>query len=220
MPKKQNIFLFSTVLLLWFLVGCRTSTVTETPMPTPFVATEQLVSTPFAFADAILDTRCTTPCWTGIQVGVTNFEEAKNVLLLRYGTQNVSVIDNNHMSWKAASVDGLSEGNIFFSDNIVSEILLYPDKQANFSIEKLFEILGKPTWVQVFQNPNNSCLGIDLIYSKTGVSVTLDLEDKPKGVQPSQNIFFMRILDTALTENWNANDSILIKWDGYKDYCQ
>ncbi|MBN2116320.1 MAG: hypothetical protein JW730_07110 [Anaerolineales bacterium] len=218
MLKKQGAILFSVVLVFWFLAGCRTSTIAETPTFTPFVPTEDLVSNPFA--DAILDTNCTTPCWIGIQVGTTSFEEAKNILFLRYGTKNVSVVDNNHISWKATSIDGLSEGNIFLSDNIVSEILLYPDKRANFSTKNLFEILGEPTWAQVFQDPNNSCLGIDLIYSKAGVAVTLNAADNSKGVQSSQSIFFLRILDTELTEKWNANDSILIKWEGYKDYCQ
>lgn len=218
MSKKQAMFLLSTVLLFWFLVGCRTSTITEMPILTPFIVTEQLVSTPFA--DSILDTTCTTPCWIGIQVGRTNFEAAKSILLLRYGAENVSIVDNNHMSWKAASVDGLSEGNIFFSDkNSASEILLYPDMRVGLDAEKLFEILGEPTWVQVYQDPNNSCRGIDLIYSKTGILVTMELGDNSKGVQPSQNILFVRILDVVLTENWNANDSILLEWEGYKNYC-
>jgi hypothetical protein len=39
------------------------------------------------------------------------------------------------------------------------------------------------------------------------------------GVYPLQNIFLLRLLDPELTENRVAHDSILLKWDGYKDYC-
>ena len=221
MLNKQStplVLLVSIVLLFSFLVGCRTSTITVTPKLTPLAVTVQSVST--SFANSILDNGCTTPCWIGIQVGITNFDEAKDMLILRYGVENVLIIDNHHISWKAVYVDGLSEGNIFFSGkNIVSEILLHPDTQANFSTEELLMILGEPTWVQVFQDPNNSCLGIDLIYSEEGVSVTLNPEGDLKGVQPSQNIFWVRILDTTLTENRVSHDSSLLKWDGFKDYC-
>ena len=221
MLNKQNILLVllaSIVLLFSFLVRCRTSTITEMPILTPLVATVEPVSTPFA--NSILDNGCATPCWIGIQVGITNFDEAKDMLILRYGVEKVLIIDSHHISWKAVYVDGLSEGNIFFSEkNIVSEILLYPDTQTNFSAEELLMILGGPTWDQVFQEPNNSCLGIDLIYSEAGVSVTLNPEGDLKGVQPSQNIFWVRILDTTLTENRVSHDSVLLKWDGFKDYC-
>lgn len=217
MSRKQNMFLLSTVLLFWFLVGCKTLTTTESPIRTPFVVTEQLI--PTSFADLVLSPACITPCWLGIQVGRTNFKEVENTLVLRYGAENVTIIDKNHISWKAPSVDGLSAGNIFLTDNVVSEILLFPDLTVGLNVDKLFESLGKPTWVQVFQDPNNSCLGISLIYSSSGTYVKLDLLDNLKGVRPTQNILVLRFLDPRLTEHWNAYDSILLEWDGYKDYC-
>ena len=207
MLKKRTVFF----LLAALLGGC-------TPV-TPIVTPEQ--STITSFTDSILDSRCGTPCWIGIQAGVTNFEEAKNILSLRYGTNNVSNINKNDISWKAPSIDGLREGIILSTlDNTAGEIWLYPDKQANLSVERLLEILDEPTWVQVFGDPLDYCRGIGLIYSKAGVVVSLYDYENSIGVQPAQGIFLIRIGGPRLTENWNAYDSILVKWDGYKDYCQ
>jgi hypothetical protein len=217
MSKNQFWVLASLMFLILLFVACQPLTGNE-PSSTPFVSSEPIAN--YSYAEFMRDPKCYSPCWVGIQVGLTTFDEAKNILTSRYGKKNISIINSNSISWKASSIDGLREGIVNLSDDIVSEIMLFPDQRVFFEVNDLLKIFSEPTWVQVFQDPNNSCHGISLLYSEIGVYVILDLEDGSKGVLPSQSIFLVRMLDSALTRNWNAYDSILIRWDGYKNYCQ
>ncbi len=205
------------ILFAWALTSCKSNVAMTQPAPINSPTNNEFV--PSSYAGLFNYPGCSPYCWIGMEIDVTNFSEASKILTSRYGSQNVQNIDNKNLSWKTHGTDGLIEGYAIFSNNVVVEMSLTFDGNANFTTQNLVEILGEPTWVFVAGQPNNPCWGFDLLYSTQGFYVSLITNKEQKGIAPSQQVFMVRFLQSDITENWNVNDGSLVKWDGYKDYC-
>jgi hypothetical protein len=78
MRIRQSIFL---IFIAYFLAGC---------IPNP---ASTLVPTDNNPLSALIHFRgCTSPCWIGIEVGKTSFDQTKEILEERYTARNVNVI--------------------------------------------------------------------------------------------------------------------------------
>ena len=218
MLKTKAKALLTITGLFLFLVACQSFISNEiSTTPTPDIKTEE--PRQISLRDLLLNPNCSTPCWIGIQAGTTEFDEAMNILVSRKGIENISLDNNNNIFWEDYSLNGMSEGYILFSNNVATEIFFFPGEETELDIFALNEILGNPTWVQVFQDPNNPCLGVSLLYPAVGIYIALDFNGGLESITPSQRIIYIRFLDPQLARNLNAYDSILIEWSGYKNYC-
>jgi hypothetical protein len=169
-------------------------------------------------ADALFYDACASPpCWAGIQIGVTSFDEAQAILETRYGVENVTSGDD-FIRWQADSIDGLREGYISFVDNLAYDMFLMFDDRSNFTVRRLIEIFGEPTWVEV--RGVSTCLGVSLLYPDAGVYAILDTRDDVKGVGESQLVSVLQLMPASLTQNWVVYDAAQVEWAGYQDYCQ
>jgi hypothetical protein len=173
---------------------------------------------------SILAQECESPCWLGIQIGVTKADDAKRILQKRYGVKNTTV-NNYNLTWseEGKNVDGLEQGNVLFTDNLVSEIFLTFDNRSDFKVKDLVDILGSPTWVEVSWGgpiqPNLSCLSISLHFPDKGVLAILDTKKQFKGVSGNQLVSVLRFLAKPNADKWQVYDALLMEWHGYRDYC-
>jgi len=212
--NMQNKFVKILVCAIAFSIGL--TNCTSEP------ATESSVD---AIHRLMLDQTCTAPCWAGIQVGVTGFNEAKDILKNHYGANRLKV-ENESLAWSSedAKLDGVKEGNILFVEGITAEIILVLDNEAKLTVQDLIEILDEPMWVAVsWGGPirsNAPCLGISLHYPGKGVLATLDTRDSFKGVDATQLVSILRFLPISKENAWTVYDAKVLGWRGYQDYCQ
>jgi len=187
---------------------------------------QKQVSTIDKMQSLILTQNCITPCWAGIQVGFTEFDNAKNILQDRYGFDYVKV-ESNYLEWsnEINPNDGVKRGSVLFSvDGKVNDIFLILDENSNFSVKDLFEILGEPSWVDTNWGgpvqPEKPCFGIALEFPNKGVWADLDSRNESKGVGENQLVSILRFMPIPDAEKWHVYDFVSLKWNGYKDYCQ
>ena len=205
MQKKIARLFYFGILFVWLLIACNPANVTTPPKSN-------------TFKEMILPPECSAPCWAGIQVGVTSFDDAKQILLERY--KNISD-DGRSLVWSNKEVDNLLQGYITFVDGIAYDIILIFDIEADFQVGSFVEILGQPTWVQVTLDPIDPCRGIRFLYPDKGLYADLDMMNEQKGeVVASRKIFLLRFLQSeSLKGGDSVPDGVLKKWTGYKDYC-
>lgn len=173
----------------------------------------------------LLDKNCTLPCWLGIQVGITKFDNARQILQEHYGANSVTVGKSN-LSWSVEKKegDGVRQGNIFFVEGLVSEILLTFDDKAGFEVQDLLGIFGEPKWAVVSWGgpikPDLPCLGVSLHFPSEGIIAILDTKESFKGVSKTQLVSLLRIVSTSKNDKWQIYDALRVEWNGYQDYCQ
>lgn len=167
---------------------------------------------------------CESPCWAGIQVGVTGFDEAKYLLQNRYGFDDLKV-EHNSLKWNNSNLpDGVDAGSVMFGENKVSEIFLLIDGKSGFSVDDLLAIIGEPIKVGVsWGGPIElvkPCLGITLQYPNEGIMAFLNADNESKGVSENQSISILRITSIPDSGQFTVYDFVVVEWQGYKDYCQ
>ena len=168
---------------------------------------------------------CTSPCWVGIEVGKTSLDQTQKILVDRYTNQNTSLI-NNVLFWEINEVDS-TYGTISFSNGVVDSVHFFFE-EPKFTAKDTIAVLGEPTDVMIsvdLTKSSDRCLGTQLAYSTTGVMVYLDTTQARKGVERSQLVkgFWLRSpeeLRNMQTKVQNDGTSIVVEWQGYKDYCK
>ena len=169
---------------------------------------------------------CTSACWVGIEVGNTSFDEAQRILDDRYTSQNTDLLPIvNIMIWRTNEVDS-SYGTVTFSQDIVDSVQLFFEKSKFISSDAI-KVFGEPSNVMISVDPTKQrkCGGIQLSYSETGTRVYLDTTQAFKGAEKSQSVtgfWFMSPEDLRSIESDGQNNgiSVVVKWQGYKDYCE
>jgi len=207
------------MLFTWFLASCRSIGVGSHPN-IPQLPTSQPAL--HLHTNLFSPLECSSYCWAGIEVNKTSFYEAKEILVLRYGEQNIKIDDKQSIDWESHGVDGLIGGYVIFLNDIVGEIGLTLADTDEFTVRNVLEIFGEPKWIQISSDPINYCFGIRLLYPSIGSYMDLNVTDvvgNERGIYPSQRVVRVRFLQTKMMENWNVNDGSLVEWDGYKDYC-
>jgi len=158
---------------------------------------------------------CTAPCWIGIQPGVTNVEDAKEILNKHYG-QDV-VLDRGPFEWSGGRKNNLDAGYAIVYDNIIQEIYILFNIPVNQ--KEFISILEEPTHVQV--TGVNTCLGVNLWFKDDGIEAFLGyLDGTFKGVKETQPIWGIWMRTIKVTQELQVYDAAMIEWDGYKDYCE
>lgn len=202
----------ASILIMMLLLGCSLE--------------QKQVSAIDKIQPLMLSQNCTAPCWVGIQVGFTEFDNAKSILQDRYGFDYVKV-ESNYLEWshEISPNDGVKSGSVLFSvDGKVNDIFLILDENSNFLVKDLFEILGEPSWVDTnWGGPVQSekpCFSIALEFPNKGVWADLDSRNESKGVGENQLVSILRFMPIPDTEKWQVYDFASLKWSGYKDYCQ
>lgn len=169
---------------------------------------------------------CTSACWVGIEVGITNFDEAQRILDDRYTHQNTELLPVvNIILWRTNEVDS-SYGTVTFSQDIVSDVQLFLEK-SKFIASDTIKVFGEPSDVMISIDPTKprKCGGIQLSYSETGTMVYLDTTQAFKGVEKSQFVtgFWFRSPEDLKSMHSNIQSdgiSMVVEWQGYKDYCE
>ena len=168
---------------------------------------------------------CSSACWVGIEVGKTSFEQAQKILVDRYTTQKMFMPLDNILIWLPNEVDS-SNGTVGFSQGIVDGVQLFFE-HSKFIASDAVKVFGEPSdvMISIDQTKPQKCRGIQLSYSETGTMVYLDPTQAFKGVEKSQSVtgFWLRSPEDLLDMQSNVqNDgiSMVVKWQGYKDYCE
>ena len=167
---------------------------------------------------------CTSPCWVGIEVGKTSRDQTQKILVDRYTNQKLHL--STIFLWDINEVDS-SYGTISFSKGVVDRVHLY-FKEPKFTAKDTIAVLGEPTDVMIsvdLTKSSGQCLGTQLAYSTTGVLVWLDMTQVHKGVERSQLVkgFWFESpeeLRNMQIKVQNDGTSIVVEWQGYKDYCK
>jgi hypothetical protein len=199
------------------LIACKSVTTIPESTVVPYSGFDQ--SQVVSYADLFQHRECSLPCWNGIEVDKTNFNNAKEILIKRYGVENIESFDKKNIDWKAHGIDGVNEGYISFSEDVVAEILIIFNIDSGLTIGDLVTVFGKPTWVFISDQPNNPCRGFKVEYPTIRFQGSLDTPENEKVIQPSSRIFMIRFLQKELVENMQVYDGYLVRWDGYKKYC-
>jgi hypothetical protein len=174
---------------------------------------------------------CTSACWVGIEVGKTNFEQTQKILEDRYTIQLRDEI-LGFMLWRTNEADWTSKvdsshGTVTFSQGVVDSVsLIFED--SKFTAKDAIKVLGKPSDVMIsidLTKPDQKCAGMQLSYSETGTEVLLDTTPIFKGVEKSQSVigFWFRSpedLRNMQLDVQNYGTSMVVEWQGYKDYCE
>ncbi len=167
---------------------------------------------------------CTSACWVGIEVGKTSYDQAQKVLVDRYTNQKMFMPLDNILIWLPSEVDS-SNGTVSFSQGIVNGVQLFFEN-SKFIASDAIKIFGEPSDVMISIDPTKprKCGGIQLSYSETGTMVYLDTTQDFKGAEKSQSVtgfWFRSPEDLRSMQNNAQNDgiSMVVKWQGYKDYC-
>ena len=168
---------------------------------------------------------CTSACWIGIEVGKTSFDQAQKILVDRYTIQKIVIPLDNNILWLPSEVDS-SNGSVTFSEGIVDSLQLFFGN-SKFIASDAIKILGEPSDVMIsidLTKPNR-CAGMQLSYSETGTMVYLDTTQVFKGVEKSQSVtgFWFRSPEDLRNMQLNVQNSgisMVVKWQGYKDYCE
>ena len=168
---------------------------------------------------------CSSACWVGIEVGKTSFEQAQKILVDRYTIQKMFMPFDNILIWLPSEVDS-SNGTVSFSQGVVDGVQLFFEN-SKFIASDAIKIFGEPSDVSIAINPNKprKCGGIQLTYSETGTMVYLDTTQTFIGVEKSQSITGFSFsspedLQSLQIFGQNSGISIVVKWQGYKDYCE
>ncbi len=167
---------------------------------------------------------CTSACWVGIEVGKTSFDQAQKILVDRYTTQKMFMPLDNIIIWLPSEVDS-SNGTVSFSQGIVDGVELIFEN-SKFIASDAIKVLGEPSdvMISIDLSKPQKCGGVQLSYSETGTMVILDATRTFKGVEKSQSVtgFWFRYPEDLRNMQLNIqNDgvSMVVKWNGYKDYC-
>lgn len=168
---------------------------------------------------------CESACWVGIEVGKTSFDQAQKILANRYTPQKLFMPLDNIIVWLPSEVDS-SNGTISFSKGIVDGVQLFFEN-SKFIADDAIKVFGEPSDVMISIDPTKpqECGGIQLSYSETGTMIYLDATQAFKGIEKSQSVtgFWFRSPEDLLNMQSNIqNDgiSMVVKWQGYKDYCE
>lgn len=183
---------------------------------------KQTVSTPpqiNPYAAIIRPSNCSLPCWHGIEVNKTSFKDAGEILIEKYGVENIESFEENSISWEINS-GNKHQGNISFYNGLASMILVTFDNDGNFTVANIIEILDNPAWIFVGSQPHYLCMGVRMEYPSMGVSVYLDIADKTKIIEPGSPIFMLAFDPAIQSEQMYVNDGYLVKWNGYGEYCK
>lgn len=128
------------------------------------------------------------------------------------------------MLWRINEVDS-SYGTVTFSQDSVDSVQLFFEK-SKFIASDATKVFGEPSDVMISIDPTKprKCGGIQLAYSETGTMVYLDTTQAFKGAEKSQSVtgFWFRSPEDLRSMQSNVqNDgiSMVVKWQGYKDYC-
>ena len=132
---------------------------------------------------------------------------------------------DNILIWLPSEVDS-SNGTVSFSQGVVDGVQLFFEN-SKFIASDAIKIFGEPSDVSIAINPNKprKCGGIQLTYSETGTMVYLDTTQTFIGVEKSQSITGFSFsspedLQSLQIFGQNSGISIVVKWQGYKDYCE
>jgi hypothetical protein len=201
--KKYSILVF----FAFFLTGCAS-------------ANERLLRS-LTYSDG-----CTSACWVGIEVGKTSFDQAQKILVDRYTIEKLFMPLDNIIIWMPNEVDS-SHGTVTFSQGIVDGVQLSFESRK-FAASDAIKVFGEPSDVMIsidLTKPNHKCTGMQLSYSETGTEVLLDTAPIFKGVEKSQSVigFWFRSpedLRNMQLDVQNYGTSMIVEWQGYKDYCE
>jgi hypothetical protein len=180
---------------------------------------------------------CDAPCWYGIQPGVTNSQNAYDIL------KEIDVIptnsikeeydrDGNVTSWywffQRPAPDG--GGTVYFSDDRATAISLLTAN--SLKLEELIEKFGEPNqyWGEIGYGENREYLEVSLFYPVKGIvaSLVIDIEGESKQVEIKDSSRIMRVtffepnllddlLETRIlidTPKWTRTGSFN-PWSGY-----
>jgi hypothetical protein len=168
---------------------------------------------------------CTSACWVGIEVGKTSFDQAQKILADRYTTQKLFMPLDNIIIWLPSEVDS-SNGTVSFSQGSVDGVKLFFEN-SKFIASDAIKIFGEPSdvMISIDSTKPQKCGGVQLSYSQTGTMVYLDVTQAFKGAEKSQSVtgFWFRSPEDLRNMQSNVqNDgiSMVVKWQGYKNYCE
>jgi hypothetical protein len=168
---------------------------------------------------------CNSACWVGIEVGKTSFDQAQKILIDRYTIQKMFMPLDTILIWLPSEVDS-SNGSVSFSQGIVDGVELFFEN-SKFITDDAIKVFGEPSDAMISIDPTKprKCGGVQLSYSETGTMVLLDTTQTFKGVEKSQSVtgFWFRSPEDLRSMQSNIqNDGIstIVKWQGYKDYCE
>lgn len=205
----------STILFL-LLASCFPTSMTEqTPITSP-----QKPAQTISYAELLKPAECSLPCWDGIEVDRTEFQTAKQLLTEKYGADAIVSSDAISLEWDGNGINGVKSGYISFYEGIVNEIFIFFDVTGGISAEELLSVLEEPTWVFVNDQPNIYCQYLRLIYPALGIHADLNMLESKGNIEPSSRAVMIRFLQVRISENMQVYDGYLVRWDGYKNYCE
>jgi hypothetical protein len=189
---------------------------------TPTETIKQTVSTPpeiNPYEAIIRSSNCSLPCWYGIEANKTSFKDAREILIEKYGVENIESFKENNISWETNS-GNIHQGIISFYNGVTSEILVTFNNNGNFTVANIIEILDSPAWIFVGSQPDYHCMGLRMEYPSMGVYVYLDIASETKSIEPSSAVFMLIVNEAIQSEQMQVYDGNLVKWDGYGEYCK
>ncbi len=169
---------------------------------------------------AILPPECTSPCWRGIEPGTTSYDDALTILENHYHPDNVE-IDESFINWVSGTSDQSDNGSLKFYEGIVDDISVRFALES-LTVEDFTKVIGEPEFVRIAKafSSESDCAGASLVYSDLGLDVFLYPDKELTGVEKSQSVNLVIFLSPRLLENRNVTDSVMLEWDGYRDYCR
>jgi hypothetical protein len=183
---------------------------------------KQTVSAPpqiNSYAAIIRPSNCSLPCWHGIEVNKTSFKDAREILIEKYGVENIESFEENSISWEIKS-GNIHQGHISFYNGFTSGILITFNKNKDFTAANIIGILDNPAWIFVGSQPHYQCMGLTMEYPSMGVRVYLDIADETKIIESASPILMLIFAQTIQSESMQVNDGYLVKWEGYGEYCK
>jgi hypothetical protein len=203
--KQKKLIIRESVAFLIFLAGCTTNN--------PGSKISQFV----------IPADCKSGCWAGIKPGITTKDEVVDILDKLYSAENVS-IDNSsgngwYIEWTSNEKDWSHHGTVVGSGDEAVEIWVFL-AEGKVGVKDLLQALGEPYSVGlVVSGPGVKCAGALLLYPNTGLEVFLSPVDNSVGVTNTQFIDGLRIVPPWPSEKQPLTDTVLVRWDGYHEYC-
>jgi hypothetical protein len=212
--SSMNVFAIGCILLL---ACCSTGTQVNPPgTPTD----TKMPIEAFQFQEAVSPQKCASPCWIGIEAGITSYDETVTILQRRYGVKNVKIESKYTVEWVSNRSDASRGGSVSFKNDIADVVHVWFGEDR-LTVEDLVKVVGEPKLVhtaRAFRSPGTKCTGISLDYPDIGVTASLFPGDPPVSVTQTQRIDWIEFLSPSWADI-RITDSIYMEWDGYRVYC-